>query len=249
MKLKNSLFLLLLGAAGSLFAAPEKQYHRPEIEVRYAPRVPFSAQLSDAVWKKAAVYPFMRSVKELEDFQRLPLEGGKLRLLYDDVNLYVGAELQDSDVVSDGKKNQTFLYAAGDVVEVFLKPEEHNYYWEIYGTPNKLTSCFYFLSRGSLGLPSGFADQGVKIKVDAFVKGTFNNSQDRDKGWNVLIVIPLAELRKNGMKFASGEKWTVFVARYNYSRFLSFCEFSGAPQKFANFHVLGDYARLVIKNK
>ena len=246
MRNKIVICIFLLGAAVLLRGAPSRHY-QPEIEVYYAPKIPFSACLSDAVWKKSAVYPFMRSVGELSDFYKSPWEGGKLRLLYDDEYLYIGAQLQDSEVLSDGKKNQDFLYAKGDVVEVFLKPADQNYYWEIYGTPHKLTSCFYFPARGMLGLPSGYQDPGAAVKVDARVFGTFNQSCDKDIGWNVLIAIPLADLRKNGMKFVPEEKWTIFVARYNYSRYLPACEFSGVPQKFADFHVLGDYARLIIK--
>ena len=86
------------------------------------------------------------------------------------------------------------------------------------------------------------------IMLARFELSVKNNWKDKDNGWKTLIRIPLAELRKNGMKFAPGEKWTIFIARYNYSRFLPTCEYSGVPQKFAHFHVLSDYAKLIIKS-
>ncbi len=230
----------------SLFAAPVKK-HRPVIEVNFAPEVAFSTNFSTSVWKKTPAYPLMKAVSDLSDFHALPLEGGQLRLLYDKHFLYVAAELQDSEVTTTGTKNQSAFFALGDVVEVFLKPQNHNFYWEIYGTPNNLATCYFFPSRGSLGLPSGFASHGVDVKVISSVNGSFNNPLDRDNGWKVLIKIPLAALRKNGLKFAPGEKWTIFTARYNYSRYLPSCELSGVPQKFGDFHVLSDYAQLVIK--
>ena len=244
--MKKLLLLSLAIFALPVFASSQRR-HRVELEVNYASNVPHSADFGASVWQKTPSYEFMRAVTHLSDFHALPLEGGQLRLLYDDKYLYAAADVHDSDVTTDGTRNQTHLYAQGDVIEVFLKPENQNYYWEIYGSPNNLTSCFYFPSRGSLGLPSGFADNGVKIKVISAVDGTLNKNRDRDRGWRTLICIPLAELRKNGMKFAPGEKWTIFVARYNYSRTLPYCELSGVPQKFANFHVLSDYARLIIK--
>ena len=230
----------------SLLAAPVKK-HRPVLEVNFAENVPFSTDFSNPVWKKTPAYPFMKAVNDLSDFHALPLEGGQIRLLYDKNFLYLAAELEDSEVTTTGTKNQSAFFALGDVVEVFLKPENHNFYWEIYGTPNNLQTCYFFPSRGSLGLPSGFNNQGVEIKVVSSVNGSFNNSLDRDNGWKTLIKIPLASLRKNNLKFVPGEKWTIFVARYNYSRYLPSCELSGVPQKFGDFHVLSDYARLVIK--
>ena len=231
-----------------LLAAPVKK-HRPEILVNFAGKVPFSTDFSTKVWKNAPVYRFMKAVNQLSDFHALPLEGGCIRLLYDNDFLYVAAELEDSEVTTTGTKNQSPFFALGDVVEVFLKPENHNFYWEIYGSPNNLSTCYYFPSRGSLGLPSGFASHGVDVKVVSSVDGTFNNCSDRDKGWKTLIKIPLSAFRKKGLKFAPGEKWTIFIARYNYSRYLPECELSGVPQKFADFHVLSDYARLVIKSE
>ena len=247
MYMKNIFLILATVSALVLCAEPEKK-HRPVLEVNFAEKVPFSTDFSAPVWKKTPVYTFMKAITDLSDFHALPREGGKLRLLYDKNFLYVAAELVDSEVTSTGTRNQTHLYAQGDVVEVFIRPEQHRYYWEIYGTPNNLTSCFYFPSGGTLGLPSIFGPTSVKISVTSSVDGTFNNWKDKDKGWKTLIRIPLAELRKNGMKFAPGEKWTIFIARYNYSRFLPTCEYSGVPQKFAHFHVLSDYAKLIIKS-
>ena len=244
--MKYKLLILSAILIFSLQADPVKK-HRPVLEVNFAEKVPFSTDFSNPVWKKSPVYTFMKAVSQLSDFHALPTEGGKLRLLYDKNFLYVAAELQDSEVTTTGTKNQSAFFALGDVLEVFLKPEKHNFYWEIYGTPNNLSTCYHFPSRGSLGLPSGFASHGVDVKVISSVDGSFNNPLDRDNGWKTLIKLPLSALRKNGLKFVPGEKWTIFIARYNYSRYLPECEFSGVPQKFADFHVLADYARLVIK--
>ena len=241
--MKKFLLLTLAIIALPVFASSQRR-HRVEIEVNYASNVPHSADFSTSVWQKTPAYSFMRAVTHLSDFHALPLEGGKLRLLYDDNYFYAAADLDDSDVMTDGTANQTHLYAKGDVVEVFLKPENQNYYWEIYGSPNNLTSCFYFPSRGSLGLPSGFADNGVKIKVISAIDGTLNKNRDLDRGWRTLICIPLSELRKNGMKFAPGNQRLIMASRYNFSRYLTGYEQSAYPQCSINFHCSQYYAQI-----
>ena len=93
----------------SLFSAPVKK-HRPVIEVNFAEKVPFSTDFSSSVWKKTPAYPFMKAVSDLSDFHALPLEGGQLRLLYDDNFLYVAAELQDSEVTMTPVRGKSALH-------------------------------------------------------------------------------------------------------------------------------------------
>ena len=227
---------------------PPARYIRDEAVIKYAENVVFEQITQHPAWKNTPAYTFLSNVKSIQDIRQLPHEKGSIQYLYDEHYLYVRAEFADSDIVNTAEKSGGHLYSCGDLLEVFIKPLDQPYYWEIYGTPNNLTSCFYFPSGGTLGLPGIFGPTSVKISVTSSVDGTFNNWKDRDKGWKTLIRIPLAELCKNGMKFAPGEKWTIFIARYNYSRFLPTCEYSGVPQKFAHFHVLSDYAKLIIKS-
>ena len=239
----RKIFTSILLTAAALVSRGEDQ-NCPVIQAVRTSSLPFSAEMTAPAWKNAPAYAFYKTAGTLEDFYRLPKEKAVVKLLYDDNYLYVGVRLQDSEVVSSGKSNQTFLFALGDTVEVFLKPAGEKYYWEIYGTPGKLTSCFYFRSRGVAGLSECYQYPLPAIKVDAVIDGTFNNWRDRDKGWKLLIAIPLKELRKHGLKFTTEENWTILVARYNYSRFLEETELSGFPQIIPDFHPLKNYARL-----
>jgi len=232
----------------ALHAADQTQY-RMEMTACHTGEKEHSAALDSPDWRRAPAYPFRKLICYLNDFHRLPAEGAAVKLLYDDNYLYVGVKMTDSDVITTGTQNQSPLYALGDVIEVFVKPEHEKYYWEIYGTPNKLSTRYYYPSRGTLGMPSGFGPTEVKIPVDARVSGTLNDERDRDRGWNVLIFIPLAELRKNGLKFTDSEEWTIFVSRYNYSRFLPASELSSVPQVYRSYHNLHSYARLRIEPK
>ena len=83
-------------------------------------------------------------------------EGGKIRIAWDDKYFYLACEFTDSDVVAEGDKDQLHHYQLGDLCELFLKPADKSWYWEIYMTPRNNKSVFFFPSKGYLGLPSCF---------------------------------------------------------------------------------------------
>ena len=205
------------------------------------------AMTSD-LWEKVPKYNFMRYVTELSHISQAPKEGAAVRYLCTDTTFFVRVDMVDSDVMTAATANQDHHYTQGDVLEVFVKPAKDSYYWEIYGVPNKLSTRFYFPSKGTLGMPSGFGPTDVRIAVDAKVYGTFNNHDDRDKGWTVVIAIPREELEKNGYKFAPGSQWTVLAARYNYTVHLPIHELSSYPQIPASYHATEYYANIEFKN-
>lgn len=175
-------------------------------------------------------------------------EKGSFTVLWNEKSLFVGVKMDDSDVMHDGTQNQTHLYLQGDCVEVFLKPKDANYYWELYGTPNMLKSVFFYPGRGRLFVPSSM-HHPLHIKVSSAIFGTFNDWSDVDQGWNLLMEIPLRMLGKYGIPMTSGEAaWTILVARQNYSCHLPLKECSAYPQlSEPNFHNYEEYAEIVLK--
>lgn len=204
--------------------------------------------MSSDLWSKVPQYDLMFRATELSHINRKPLEGASVRYLCTDTTFFVRADLTDSDVMTIANKNQDFHYIRGDVLEVFVKPKKDHYYWEIYGTPNKHYSNFYYSSKATCGLPSGYAPTDVKIDVDTKVHGTFNKYDDRDKGWTVIIAIPRQELEKNGREFAPGSDWTILVGRYNYSVHLPEQELSSYPQIPRSYHATDYYANIKFVN-
>ena len=110
-------------------------------------------KLDDPAWAKATPYqmalPFtgrdmLPKVKATRDKE--PFEGAEVKYLYTNDTLYIGVKLQDTDVYQNGTEDQSHFYQQGDLVEVFLKPENASAYWEIYGTPNNLKTTFRFSS-------------------------------------------------------------------------------------------------------
>lgn len=176
-------------------------------------------------------------------------EKGKAYLMYDKKNLYIAADMIDTDVMQFGKEDQGNLCSSGDLFEVFLKPVNSPAYWEIWGSPNKLRTTFFYESASYPFVPASQQAMMKGFKIGVKVNGTLNNNKDKDKGWSIECQIPLSELAKTGISFAPGQKWTVLIARYNYNlhfgdrsnnyRGPQFSSFPALPQ--INYHFLPYY--------
>jgi hypothetical protein len=187
-----------------------------------------------------------RQLQEQIEKKKVLQEAGQVQLAWDDQYFYVGIKYCDSDIVAEGQKDQLHHYSLGDVGEVFLKPEDCSWYWELYVTPTGKKTSFWFPGRGRLGLPSCF-EYSCGLKVAAQVCGTLNHWQDRDEYWTGEIAMPIKDLTAQGAKFGPGTHWRILIARYNYSRYLATPgpELSMTPSlRAVNYHLHEDYAVL-----
>ena len=184
--------------------------------------------LDDAVWAKAASYP-LRIKREDEKAGKVLQEGGTAKLAWDKEYFYVGVEFTDTDIVAEGNEDQLHHYNMGDVLEVFLKPVDNTWYWELYATPKGKKTNFFLPGRGRLWLDSN-TNYICGLKVAAKCNGTLNQWEDKDKSWTAEMAMPIKDLTARGEKFTPDAKWIILVARYNYSRYLTAKEFSTAPQ-------------------
>ena len=220
------------------------EFVHPVVKVHKIGDMNIDESIHHPAWQKASSNRFMLYVTEPESINKLPIEHANVKYLYNDKYFIVRAEFFDSDIMTTAKEHGGHFYIEGDVLEVFLKPEKFNYYWEIYGSPNQLRTRFHYPSRGSLGLPSGFAPNDLPILVKTEITGTFNDCSDRDTKWCVVLMIPRSELEKYGYKFDAPSKWLVLSARYNYSRYLDKHEYSSFPQIPWSYHMYEYYAEL-----
>jgi hypothetical protein len=171
-----------------------------------------------------------------------------VRLLWSRKFLYVRFDAIDSDIVAQSTKDQDYLFVQGDAVEIFLKPEGAPYYWELYGDVSNRKTCIFIPSRGLLGLPKNRSVKpDMELKVETKNKGTLNNKSDRDKGWTMVVKIPVAGLIRHGANFKSGAKWTFCVVRYNYSKYLPMRERTVFPKLSGEPHLYEDFAQMVIE--
>ncbi len=156
------------------------------------PRAPtIDGRLDETSWQLAR---WTKSFVDIQDARRTaPLET-RVKLLWDDGHLYVGAELQETDLWGTLSARDTVLYTENDF-EIFIDPDgdTHNYYeLEI----NVLGTVW------DLMLNRPYRDQGraistwdiVGLQSAVHVQGTVNQPGDQDTGWTVELAIPWSAL-------------------------------------------------------
>ena len=220
------------------------RYIRDEAVVTRVEKAAFDQLFDHPAWRKTPAYDLLINAQSANDIRVLPRERASVRYLYDKSYLYIKADLADSDVVNHAAKSGGHLYAGGDLLEIFIKVPGQPYYWEIYGTPHRLHTVFYYSQQGNPPASLDLSTGATPIRVAARVNGSLNDPSDVDKGYSILLAVPRSELEKNGVEFTSGSQWIILASRYNYSRYLPWCEKSAYPQCNMNFHDDNFYARI-----
>ncbi len=220
----------------------------PEVQAVYAKDpVTIDGRLDDAVWALAPAYELQLGEDRAVNGAVLR-EPGRVRFAWNENYLYAAFEFTDSDVVAEGKEDGQHHYSLGDVAELFLWPDAHTWYWELYATPHGKQSSFFFPSPGRM-LPSTFKNH-LHLQVAAEVQGTFNDWSDRDHGWTVEMAIPVQEITARGEAWGLDASWRVLVGRYNYSVHLPKAELSAMPLlSNTNYHLRDQYAFLKLMRK
>ena len=154
--------------------------------------------------------------------------------------LLVLAEFEDSVLISKDQRDEVLHYQFSDVFELFLKPDDEPYYWEMYATP--------FGNKSTLFFPS---DREGKELVNDFLlghpfRGLEVSSQKSSKGWNAQMWVPVEQLTALGAAWGTDAAWRVFCGRYNYnSDDLDNPELSMTPiVSTTNYHLTEEYAYL-----
>lgn len=192
------------------------------------------------------------------DCEGAPKEGATVRFAWDESGLYVSAELEDSFLIQKNRDDEQLHYETGDLFELFVKPLNDTYYWEMYSTPfgNK-TTLFFPRDRDGLTLDdflNAHDFQCLEVTSIEFSKPWKNNrveAQPPSKGWKTQLFVPAAQLTALGAGWGDGTEWTVFCGRYNYnSEDLVDPELSMAPALSAtNYHLTNEYARLTLNGE
>ncbi len=216
---------------------------RPTVRALFtASPVRVDGVLDEGVWQSAESYPLQLGRDRAVDGTTL-VEQGIARLAWDENYLYVGIDWEDRNILAAGTKDHEHHYMLGDVCELFLKPESHTDYWELYVTPAQRKTSFWFEKRGA----EIQTDRAFGLRVAAHVDGTLNDPSDLDRGWTAEMAVALKDLTQHGAEFGPGSVWTVLVARYNYSKTRDAPpELSMTPQlSTTDYHKLDEYARIL----
>jgi hypothetical protein len=138
------------------------------------------------------------------------------KLLWDDSNLYIAAELEEPQVWAKLRQRDTIIFYDNDF-EVFIDPDgDTQAYYELevnaFGTPWDLLLLKPYRDGGPP--VTGWDIEG--LQVGTHIEGTINNPLDIDTGWTVEIKIPLTVLKEcsgaSGLPKA-GDKWRIDFSR------------------------------------
>jgi Carbohydrate family 9 binding domain-like len=140
----------------------------------------------------------------------------RTKMLWDDMNLYIAAELLEPHIWATLKQRDTIIFIDHDF-EVFIDPDgDTQSYYELevnaFGTAWDLFLQHPYRD----GRQAIFAWDIAGLKVGTHINGTINNPNDVDKSWTVELVLPLSVLREcNGNRKLpeAGDQW-----RINFSR-------------------------------
>lgn len=217
-------------------------------------QIRIDGEVSDGEWNDAQEYQLSRAqdwgYEKLLPRQRkredtTPFERGYFKVKYDAENLYVLAVLDDEDVVQTSREDQALACETGDMIEVFLKPEDKSAVWELYGTPwSKVTTIFYPWQGHSFRYQQKFVPG---IRAAALARPAVDPEKDKS-GWTIEMAIPRALIEQTGGTFAPDKEWKILLCRYNYGKNLPHRQISSTPRLPRTNHLLVDYyAKLKFK--
>ncbi len=178
-------------------------------------RAPFriDGRLDKAEWKDA---PWSDWFVDIQG-ESLPQPRFKTRmkLLWDDQYLYVGAELEEPDVWATLLEHDSVIYHDNDF-EVFLNPTNDGKKYFEFEINALNTGWDLFLPKPYN--QNGQADNGWEIpglKTAVRIDGTLNHPGDKDRGWTVEMAFPWTAFtaRSGKGRPAVGDSW-----RINFSR-------------------------------
>ena len=169
-------------------------------------------QLNESSW---TLTQFTSSFVDIsgEGFAK-PIYDTRAKMLWDDEYLYVGAVLEEKDIVARLTQRDTIIYHDNDF-EVFIDPDgDGHHYFEIENNAREVV--FDLMLDRPYRSGGNFMIQwdcpGLKLAVD--IKGTLNHSDDTDKAWSVEMAIPRKALTINfANPLKAGNYW-----RINFSR-------------------------------
>ena len=136
-----------------------------------------------------------------------------VKLLRDQNYLYVGYECEDADITARYENRDDPVYK-DDCVEIFIRPgEKSDHYIGLEMNARGVLYDYFFPFPGKL--EPGLNLDGVLLKTH--LRGTLNQSEDKDQGWSLELAIPWQSLSKLAERLppAGGEQWRVQINRWD----------------------------------
>lgn len=151
--------------------------------------------------------------------QPLPPKRTRVKMLWDDYHLYIGAELEEDQIWATLTERDSVIFHDNDF-EVFIDPDgdTHNYYEFEMNALNTVWDLF---------LPKPYRDGGPPIngwdiaglQTAVHIKGELNNPAANNLGWSLEIAMPwkiLKESASHGQAPQVGDVWRINFSRVNW---------------------------------
>lgn len=201
-------FLFFALCTAGLIAQP-KQY-----VCRRAPSpLSIDGRLDDTAWAKAAWTDYFGDIVGPD--HPSPRFKTRVKMLWDDQFLYIGAELEEPDVWATLTAHDSVIFRDNDF-EVFLNPSGDGLNYFEFEINALNTGWDLFLPKAYN--KGGKADNSWEMpgyKSAVWIDGTLNDPRDKDRGWSVELALPWSAFVERSGKGRpnAGDAW-----RMNFSR-------------------------------
>jgi hypothetical protein len=217
-----------------LIPLPWKPRPHPRGYVCYRAAKPpvIDGKLDDPAWQAV---PWSEPFVDIEgDAKPKPPLRTRMKMLWDDTCLFIGAELEEPHVWATIKQHDAVIFQDNDF-EVFIDPDGDSHaYGEL--EINALNTTWDLL----LTMPykdNGLAINGWEIaglKTAVHVNGTLNDPSNKDKAWSVEIAIPwaaLTELTHNNKLPRDGDHWRINFSRVEWQHEIVDGKYQKVPKR------------------
>jgi Carbohydrate family 9 binding domain-like len=176
--------------------------------------IQIDGKLDDPAWQAA---PWSEDFVDIEGDRRpKPRYRTRVKMLWDEKNLYLAAELEEPHVWATLTQHDSYIFHDDNDFEVFLNPTgDSHLYAEL--EMNALNTTWDLL------LTKPYKDGGkaldaweiAGLRTAVHVDGTLNNPSDQDRGWTLEVAWPWQGLKELGAAAPpkDGDQW-----RINFSR-------------------------------
>jgi hypothetical protein len=135
------------------------------------------------------------------------------RLLWDNDYLYLGYDCEDTDVVAFYQERDDPTYK-DDAVELFINPDPgQNFYYGLEMNARATLYDYFYAWPQVLVARVNF--DGVKLATN--IRGTLNQTGDKDDGWSLEVAIPWKNFVELGKALppAPGSVWRANLNRWD----------------------------------
>jgi hypothetical protein len=209
------LFSVFVSNAQNIFEGYQHLFSIPRHYTVYktVSEIKIDGKADETSWQKASWSEYFEDIEG--DKKPAPTYQTRFKMLWDEQNLYIMAELEEPNVWAYYETRDQIVFHENDF-EIFIDPDRdtHNYFEFELNAQNTLFDLFMpkpYRNGGNYDI--GWDAKGFKSAV--FVDGTINNPTDIDRKWTVEMSIPFSSLTMNVAYYLpkDGHTWKINFSR------------------------------------